>query len=93
MTELIGQTINGYTIKSKLGSGGQSVVYLASHEDYDEDVALRSVLPEFVDDPETLQRFQIEATIFFRLKHPYIVPLLDYWRDDNGVYLIQNQCT
>jgi len=89
MTELIGQTINGYTIKSKLGSGGQSIVYLASHVDYDEDVALRSALPEFVDDPETIQRFQIEATIFFRLKHPNIVPLLDYWRDDSGVYLIQ----
>lgn len=89
MTELIGQIINGYTIKSKLGSGGQSVVYLASHEQYDEDVVLRCALPEFVDDPETIQRFQIEATIFFRLKHPYIVPLLDYWRDESGVYLIQ----
>lgn len=89
MTELVGQIRNGYTIKSWLGSGGQSVVYLASHEKYDEDIVVRCALPEFVNDEETIQRFQIEATIFFRLKHPNIVPLLDYWRDDDGVWLIQ----
>ncbi len=89
MTELIGQTVNGYTIKSLLGSGGQSVAYLANHEKFDSDVVVRCALPEYVDDEETIQRLQIEATIFFRLKHPHIVPLLDYWRDDEGVWLIQ----
>ena len=89
MAELIGQVYNGYTIKSKLGSGGQSAAYLASHEKYDEDVALRAILPEFSDDPETIKRFQIEAAIFFRLKHPNIVPLLDYWHNDTGTFLVQ----
>lgn len=89
MKDLIGQVINGYTIKSKIGSGGQSAVYLASHDKFDEDVALRSILPKFIDDVELVRRFQIEAAIFFRLKHDYIVPLLDYWRDDSGTYLVQ----
>lgn len=89
MTELIGQTINGYTIKSKLGSGGQSAVYLASHEKFEDDVALRGTLPEFAQDSETVKRFQMEAVIFFRLKHRYIVPLLDYWRDEAGTWLVQ----
>ena len=89
MTELIGQIINGYTIKSQLGSGGQSVAYLASHEKFDSEVVVRCALPEYVDDEEMIKRLQIEAAIFFRLKHPYIVPLLDYWRDEEGVWLIQ----
>ena len=89
MQALIGQTINEYTIKSLLGSGGQSVAYLANHEKFDSDIVVRCALPEYVNDEETIQRLQIEATIFFRLKHPNIVPLLDYWRDDDGVWLVQ----
>jgi eukaryotic-like serine/threonine-protein kinase len=89
MTDLTGQIINDYTIKSRLGSGGQTVVYLASHEKFDEDVVLRCALPEYVNDPKAIERLEIEATIFFRLKHPYVVPLLDYWRNDSGVWLIQ----
>jgi serine/threonine protein kinase len=73
MTELIGQVLNGYSIKSKLGSGGQSVVYLASHDNHDEEVAVRYIRPEFANDEETIKRFQTEAVIFFRLKHPNIV--------------------
>lgn len=89
MLEIIGQVINGYHIKSLLGSGGQSAVYLASHDKFDGDVAVRGTLPEFSQDSETVQRFQMEAVIFFRLKHPHIVPLLDYWRDDSGTWIVQ----
>lgn len=89
MTELVGQIINGYTIKAKIGSGGQSAVYLASHEKFEEDVALRGTLPDFAQDSETVKRFQMEAVIFFRLKHQYIIPLLDYWRNDHGTWLVQ----
>lgn len=89
MDNLVGKIINGYTIKAKIGSGGQSAVYLASHDKFEEDVALRGTLPEFAQDSETVKRFQMEAVMFFRLKHPYIIPLLDYWRDDTGTWLVQ----
>lgn len=89
MDNRVGKIINGYTLKAKLGSGGQSAVYLASHEKFEDDVALRGTLPEFAQDSETVKRFQMEAVIFFRLKHPYIIPLLDYWRDENGTWLVQ----
>jgi len=89
MSNRVGQIINGYTFKEFLGSGGQSEVYLASNDKYDTDVVIRGTLPEFAQDSETVTRFQMEAAIFFRLKHPNIVPLLDYWRDDEGTWLVQ----
>lgn len=89
MTELTGQIINGYTIKESIGSGGQSIVYVASHEKWDEDVILRGSLPRYSEDDELIKRLQMEAVIFFRLKHPNIVPLLDYWRDNSGTWLVQ----
>lgn len=89
MPEIIGQILNGYTIKSLLGMGGQSIVYLASHDKYDDDVVVRGTLPEFADDAELIKRFQVEAMIFFRLKHRHIVPLLDYWNDETGIWLAQ----
>lgn len=84
---LIGQTIRGYNIRKKIGSGGQSVVYLAYQAEKAREVALKVMLPEFLDDPELLTRFQYEAVISFRLKHPHIVPLYDYWRDEHGAWL------
>ncbi len=89
MGDRVGQTINGYTFKRLLGSGGQSEVYLAHHDKYENDIVVRGTLPEFAQDSEAVKRFQIEATIFFRLKHPNIVPLLDYWRDEEGTWLVQ----
>ena len=87
MTHFIGKTVNDFTISSILGYGGQSVIYTAEHDKYDEPVVLKATAPQFIDDPELLRRFQIEAVIFFRLKHPNIVELYDYWRDDNGIWL------
>lgn len=89
MSNRVGQIINGYTFKKLLGSGGQSEVYLTSNPKYDTDIVVRGILPEFAQDSETIQRFQMEAAIFFRLKHPNIVPLLDYWRDEEGTWLVQ----
>lgn len=85
---LIGQHIRGYEILRQIGSGGQSVVYLAHQAEKGRDVAIKVMLPEFLDDPELLARFQYEAVISFRLKHPHIVPLYDYWRDEHGAWLV-----
>lgn len=89
MNNRVGQVINGYTFKALLGSGGQSEVYLAHHDKFEEGVVVRGTLPEFAQDSETVKRFQFEAAIFFRLKHPNVVPLLDYWRDEQGTWLVQ----
>ncbi len=88
MTDLSGQTIRDYQIIRKVGEGGQGVVYLAQHTASGRDVSLKVIRPELARDPDTVRRFQMEAVIAFRLKHPNIVPLVDYWHDERGVFVI-----
>lgn len=88
MTDFIGQTIKGYEIREQIGSGGHATVYRAYQPEKEREVAIKVSLPEFADNQEVLQRFQYEAIIAFRLKHPHIVPLYDYWRDEAGIWLV-----
>ncbi len=84
---LTGQVIRGYEILEKIGEGGQGAVYRARHTILKRMVAIKIIRPDLADDSETIQRFQIEIRIVTNLNHPYIVPLLDHWRDDDGIYI------
>ncbi|MBC8171153.1 MAG: protein kinase, partial [Anaerolineae bacterium] len=52
------------------------------------DVAVKIILPEHAANPEFTARFASEAHLVARLEHPYIVPLYDYWQDENGAFLV-----
>ncbi len=93
MTDFSGQTIHGYYIHEQVAQGGQTTVYRAYDPRHERDVAARVVKPELMGDEEMQQRFQMEAAIVFRLKHPYIVPLYDYWNDESGVWLVMQWMT
>ncbi len=66
---MIGSTIAHYRITAKLGEGGMGVVYRATDERLNRDVAIK-LLPELVDsDPERLARFRREAQVLASLTH------------------------
>jgi len=76
-----------YILVRKIGSGGMSSVYKALEEGTQNPVAVK-VLPPGLDEEENFQaRFEREAQILMRLRHPHIVPILDFGVDD-GVYYI-----
>lgn len=77
-----------YKFLKKIGSGGFGEVYLAEQAGIDRRVAIKRILPHHANDDEFVKRFDIEAQIVARLEHPSIVPLFDYWRDNNGAYLV-----
>ena len=88
MEGLNGQSIKGYDLIERVGVGGFGVVYRALQPSVQREVAFKVILPEFADHPEFIQRFEKEAQLIARLEHPYIVPLYDYWRDENGCFLV-----
>ncbi|UCF61832.1 MAG: protein kinase [Anaerolineaceae bacterium] len=88
MEDLSGQEIRGYKLIERIGEGGFGVVYRAEQPAVDREVAIKVILPEFADHPEFVQRFEAEARMVAKLEHPYIVPLYDYWRDDEGAFLV-----
>ena len=76
-----------YFLVRKIGSGGMSSVYKAIDQDTKKTVAVK-VLPPGLDDAENFRRrFEREAKILMRLRHPHIVPLLDFG-DEDGIYFM-----
>lgn len=77
-----------YSLVRKIGSGGMSSVYKAIDEETKQAVAVK-VLPPGLDDATNFRlRFEREAKILMRLRHPHIVPLLDFGSDDGIYYLV-----
>jgi serine/threonine protein kinase/WD40 repeat protein len=73
----IPQQLGDYRILGRLGEGGMGVVYEAIQEGLGRHVALKIMRPEFLADPNFLQRFRREARAAAQLHHPHIVPVFD----------------
>lgn len=78
----------GYELREEVGSGSFGVVHRAYQPSVGREVAIKIIRPEFVNDPQFIRRFEIEAQLVARLEHPHIVPLHDYWRNPDGAYLV-----
>jgi len=88
MDDLSVQEIRGYKLIERIGEGGFGVVYRAEQPSVDREVAIKVILPEYANHPEFVRRFEAEARMVAKLEHPHIVPLYDYWRDEEGAYLV-----
>jgi eukaryotic-like serine/threonine-protein kinase len=79
--------IGPYRIIRKIGQGGMGAVYLAERADgeFEQQVALKTLLPVFADSPTVLSRLLSERQILARLNHPHIAKLLDGGTDARGL--------
>ncbi|MEO1439145.1 MAG: protein kinase [Chloroflexota bacterium] len=82
------KTIRGYDIGERIGSGGYGEVYRARQVSVDREVAIKIILPEYANDPRFRADFEAEARLVAQLEHADIVPLIDYWQDETGAYLV-----
>ncbi|CAM2070766.1 Non-specific serine/threonine protein kinase [Sulfidibacter corallicola] len=73
---LIGQTLEGYRIVRKLGSGGMGTVFLAESQDFFQDrhVAVKLLKPQ-LNNESWRRRFNAERRILSHLDHPNIAGL------------------
>lgn len=78
----------GYQIGEWLGEGGVGIVYKAYQAAIGREVAIKVLRQKYARDVEFIRRFQTEAEIVARLEHPHIIPLYDYWHDDDGIYIV-----
>lgn len=67
--------------------GGMAVVYRALDTQSNREVALKILLPQFVDDQTFLQRFLREGQNTKRLRHPHIVRTFDAGMVDSYYYI------
>ncbi|HTG97883.1 MAG TPA: serine/threonine-protein kinase [Burkholderiales bacterium] len=81
--------VGKYDVQTLLGKGATGTVYLARDTFTGKEVALKTIEPEVFRDPEFgavyRTQFQNEASLAGKLRHPYIVNILDaVVGDDSG---------
>src|SRR5215469_12442928 len=70
-----GDQLGSYKILALVGAGGMGQVYKALDTQLKREVALKTLLPAYANDPERYSRFQREAEVLASLTHPNIATL------------------
>ena len=51
-------------------------------------MAIKVIVAEHANRPDFIRRFEAEARIIAQLEHIHIIPLIDYWREPDGAYIV-----
>ncbi|MDZ4857818.1 MAG: serine/threonine-protein kinase [Candidatus Hydrogenedentes bacterium] len=78
---------NRYTIIDIVGKGGMGCIYLVNDNTLKEQVALKTLLPQYLRDKMVVDRFFNEARIARQLSHPNIVRVHDIGIADQVLYI------
>ncbi|WP_438001089.1 serine/threonine-protein kinase [Sorangium sp. So ce185] len=80
-----------YRVESVLGRGAMGLVVAARHLALDDRVAIKVLLPRYVQDPEILQRFLREGRAAVRIRSPHVVRVADVGTLENGApYMVMD---
>ena len=84
--------IGKYRVKSRLGEGATSEVFLCHDDFHRRDVAIKRVRPtvgaDSLEARYSERFFAAEAALVGRLQHPNVVKIFDAARDPDGAYLV-----
>lgn len=75
---------NKYEILDRIGIGGMGVVYRGRHLTFNEVCAIKIVNDVIAEDANFLQRFQTEAVVTRKLRHPNAVRVDDFDYTEDG---------
>ena len=70
-----------YTLHELIGAGGMAEVWLASMSGpagFEKRLAIKKILPRFLDEPDKITMFIREAKLVAELVHPNIVQVFDF---------------
>ncbi|MCP4656097.1 MAG: protein kinase [bacterium] len=74
--------IGNYLLGVRLGGGGMGEVYRARDEKLNRDVAVKLIRPQ----ARSLARFEREVEILAAVKHPFLVHIYDFGKEDDGLH-------
>jgi serine/threonine-protein kinase len=89
---LVGQTLaSRYLIESRLGEGAMGAVYKAKHVKVGRAFAVKVLHPRLLEDNKVLQRFEREAELAGRLRHPNVIGVVDVGETPDGLrYMVMD---
>ena len=83
----VGQQFGQYKVIRLLGRGGMGEVYEVQHTVLQTRHAFKLINQELLDRPDAAQRFEREALVMARLRHPNIVHVDDFGETDSYTWL------
>jgi predicted Ser/Thr protein kinase len=86
-TSMVGTTLKHYRIETQLGKGGMGVVYRARDTRLDRLVALKTITPGLVTNPERRSRLLLEARSAAAISHPAIAQVYDIDEVDGNLFI------
>jgi serine/threonine-protein kinase len=85
---LIGRTLGSYRLLEQIGQGGMSSVYRAEDLRGPRQVAVKILSPLLAPEAHLKERFEREIRLLLRLRHPHIVPILDFGEADEMSFIV-----
>ncbi len=86
---MAGRVLGGrYTVQDRIGTGGMAIVYRGLDEVLGRTVAIKTMLPQYANDPSFAARFKQEAQAAAALSSPYIVSVYDWGKDGDTYYIV-----
>lgn len=83
LEKLVGASLDGrWRIGRLLGEGGMGAVFEGRQINLDRPVAIKILQPELAQRDLIIARFMREARVMSALRHPHIVTILDFGRDE-----------
>ena len=82
------QIIGNYRIEKTIGEGTFGKVKLGIHIPTEEQVAIKILEKDKIQDEEDLERISREISILKKLKHPNIIKIYDIIENPNNFYII-----
>ena len=84
--KLIGEVLaNRYQIVERLGEGAMGAVYRAKHVKVGRAFAVKVLHAQLLEDPKMAQRFEREAELAGRLRHPNVIGVVDVGETPDGM--------
>lgn len=77
-----------YQVLEQIGTGGMAEVYKGRHEKLGRDVAIKVMHTSLAGDTQFVARFEREARLAASLRHPGIVQVYDFDKQDDRLFLI-----
>lgn len=77
-----------YQVQDRIGTGGMATVYRGLDEVLGRTVAIKTMLPQYANDPSFAARFKQEAQAAAALQSPYIVSVYDWGKDADTYYIV-----
>jgi DNA-binding SARP family transcriptional activator/serine/threonine protein kinase/WD40 repeat protein len=82
------RSVPGYELRESIGVGSVGMLYRAYQPAVGREVMMEVIGRAEASDADFIRHFEADAQRLALLDHPNINPLVDYWRDTEGAYLV-----